>query len=309
MKQTVWITFGAFCLLSSSAWVAAPFGISTLPSLERQGLLYAILGVVALSVSNRPVFNRWLQSRQKTKESEATYPSLELALAGIVFFGLPAIVIDLATGSLPELSRTIPFTMTPIVVAVALSASQSENRAEKGARRALIPALAGISGLLLLLPLNFSNTPRSQIFLAAICVAVTLAGIAGVWLFRMLQGINLLKATAIICLSNATLLLTVSAISGNLLWTRSDLASLASPSSLIDIIEIALLLWLVREMPPMRFAARYLVIALITVVEGYILMRPPTTLRIVAGALLLAVGAVTLLLLEPAEEEQVVSLL
>jgi drug/metabolite transporter (DMT)-like permease len=304
MKQSVWLIFGALCLLSSTAWIATPLGsTSTLPPLERQGLLYALLGLIALSTfALRP------ESQRKIEESKSIYPWPELALTGIAFFGLPAIALEFATGALPETSRILPFTLTPIVVAVALTASQSDNVAEKGARRTLIPSLTGIAGLLLLLPLNFSNSARSQIMLAVICAAVILAALAGLWLFRMLQGISPLKAAAIICLSNATLLLTLSAISGSLVWTRSDLASLASPSSLVNLIEIPLLLWLAREMPPMRFAARYLVIPLLTVLEAYIVMHPPMTPRTIAGAILLSAGALTLLLLKPTEEDEVLSL-
>jgi drug/metabolite transporter (DMT)-like permease len=68
---------------------------------------------------------------------------------------------------------------------------------------------------------------------------------------------------------------------------------------------VLLLLWLLRRMPPVQFASRYLIIPLLTVLEAYVLLRPQLTLRIGAGAILLAAGAGSLLLQHPAEDEVV----
>jgi hypothetical protein len=61
-------------------------------------------------------------------------------------------------------------------------------------------------------------------------------------------------------------------------------------------------------MPPIRFAARYLVIPLLTVLESYVVMRPEWTVRMGFGTALLAVGAGMLLFLKVGEEETVLSL-
>jgi hypothetical protein len=63
-----------------------------------------------------------------------------------------------------------------------------------------------------------------------------------------------------------------------------------------------------REMPPVRFAARYLLIPLLTIIESYTLVRPDWTARMVLGTILLAVGAGTLLFWKAGEEETVLSL-
>jgi hypothetical protein len=55
-----------------------------------------------------------------------------------------------------------------------------------------------------------------------------------------------------------------------------------------------LIVWLVREMPPERFAARYLLIPLVTILESYVVMRPEGTARMVGGMLLLAAGGALL---------------
>jgi prepilin signal peptidase PulO-like enzyme (type II secretory pathway) len=76
----------------------------------------------------------------------------------------------------------------------------------------------------------------------------------------------------------------------------------------VDVVEVWLIVWLLREMPPVRFAARYLVIPLVTVLESFVLMRPEWTVRMVFGTFLLAAGAGALLFWKVAEEETVLSL-
>ena len=81
-----------------------------------------------------------------------------------------------------------------------------------------------------------------------------------------------------------------------------------SISSLVDVVEVLLIVWLLRETPPVRFAARYFVIPLLTVLESYVLMRPEWTVRMGCGTALLAVGAGLLLFLKAGEEETALSL-
>jgi hypothetical protein len=69
-----------------------------------------------------------------------------------------------------------------------------------------------------------------------------------------------------------------------------------------------LFVWLWRKMPPVRFAARYLVIPLLTILESFVLMRPEWTVRMGFGTALLAAGGGMLLFLKAGEEETVLSL-
>jgi drug/metabolite transporter (DMT)-like permease len=297
MKRSVWLTFGALCLLSSSAWIVESFGASTLPSLERQGLLYFVVGLAAQLLSGKGLL---LRIRQQSWT--------RLIVAGLGFFGIPALAIELASGTVPEVSRSALFALVPIVVVVVLSAVEAGGAAERDARRSLAPALVGLGGLLLLLPLSFSSSARGNAMIAVVCTAVILAGIASVWLYRLLQQFKLADAVALVCLSNAVFLLICGCVREAIVWDRGSLLSLLSWSSLVDVTEVLLLLWLLSRMPPVQFASRYLLIPLLTVLESYILVRPPLTLRIGAGTILLAAGVGLLLFQHPAKEE-VVSLL
>ena len=235
MKRSVWLTFGALCLLSSSSWVVEPYGASTLPSLERQGLLYFVVGFAALLLSGK---SSLLRIRQQSWT--------RLIVAGLGFFGIPALAIELASGFVPEVSRFALFALVPIVVVVVLSAVEAGGAAERDARRSLAPALVGLGGLLLLLPLSFSSSARGDAMIAVVCTAVILAGIASVWLYRLLQQFELSDAVALVCLSNAIFLLIYGWGSGAIVWDRSSLLSLLSWSSLVDVTEVLLLLWLLR---------------------------------------------------------------
>jgi hypothetical protein len=224
------------------------------------------------------------------------------------FFGVPMVVVEYARGNMPAISRSALFALVPVVVVMAVAFGESAEREERGARLFLMPALAGLGGLLLLLPLSFSSSPRGWIMLAVVCAAVILVGLSSVWLYRLLRGFAFADAIAVVGLANAVFLLVWSAVREEVVWRGSGLASLVSFGSLTDVVEVLLILWLLREISPIRFAARYLLIPLLTVLESYVVMRPEWTVRMGFGTALLAAGGGMLLFLRAGEEETVLSL-
>jgi drug/metabolite transporter (DMT)-like permease len=297
IKRSVWIAFCCLCLLSASAWAAMPFGSSALPPLEQLAVLYLAIGLSALLVSGR---SWWKRMRSR--------PWAALVIASVMFFGAPALALELASGAVPEITRSALFALVPIVVAITTAAVDVGTPGENGARRSLLPALLGLAGLLLLLPLSFSLSPKGTIMLAILCAAVLLAGISSVWLYRLVQRHQPADAAAMICLSNAFFLLACGQAGQTFIWGPSSLVSMISLSTLVNLIEILLLLWLVRTLSPVRFAARFLIIPLLTVLEAYVLLRPQVTLRIGGGVAALVVGAATLVLANPHRDEPELSL-
>ncbi|WP_433964214.1 hypothetical protein [Tunturiibacter gelidiferens] len=288
MIGRVWIAFAAVCILSATSWVVPR--ADGLPALELQGVRYGLIGLVAfLFVRGRVRFGR---------------AGLRVAAAGLGFFGVPMVVGEWARVGVPEISRSALFAMVPVVVVMVVAAGDEE----RGARRFLVPALVGLGGLLLLLPLEFSGSLRGRLMQGAVCLAVVLVGLSSVWLYRLFREMGLAEALAVVCLSNGVFLVVCSAVRKELVWRLSGLASVVSPSSLLDVAEVVLLVWLLREMIPVRFAARYLVISLLTLLESYALMRPELTVRVVSGVVLLAAGAGMLLALKMGEEETMLSL-
>jgi hypothetical protein len=297
MRWNVWVAFAALCILAASSWVFPEVMGDGLPPLERQGILFGVIGLCALVIAVR---------RGGLIGVGKLYVRVALAAVGI--FGVSDVVAEYSRGSVPSFSRSALYAMVPVVVVMTVAMGVTGGSEERGARRLLAPALAGLGGLLLLLPLQFSGTVRGWVMLALVCLAVVLTGLASVWMYRLLRECDLTVAIAVAGLANAVFLLTWSGVREDMVWRWSGLASVASLSSLVDVVEVLLILWLLGKMLPVRFAARYLGIPLLTVLEGLVLERPDVTVRIVCGVLLLAVGAGLLLFLRAGEEETMLSL-
>jgi drug/metabolite transporter (DMT)-like permease len=288
MRRASWIGFVVLCILSATSWVIPHR--EDLPVLEQQGMRYAVIGLVALLLGGRRGWSRG--------------QGLDLGVMSVGFFGVPVAVMEWAQGSVSETSRSALFAMVPVVVVMATAAGDEE----RGVRRFLVPALAGLGGLLLLLPMSFSGTILGRLMLGVVCAAVILVGLSSVWLYRLLRGVALAQAVAAICLANAVFLLVCSVVRGDYVLRWSGLASVISTASLVDVVEVVLIVWLLREMPPVRFAARYLLIPLLTILESYALIRPEVTVRIACGTVLLAAGVGMLLFLKSGDEETMLSL-
>jgi drug/metabolite transporter (DMT)-like permease len=297
MRWTLWIAFAVLCVLSGTSWAIPREMSDELPPLEQQGVLFGVIGLTAFLFAGRGV---WSRSR--------VLGCARLAAAAVGLFGVPVVAVEYARGSVPAMSRSALFAMVPVVVVLAVGAGEATGREERGARRLLVPALAGLGGLLLLLPLDFSGSVRGWVMLAVVCAAVVAVGLASVWLYQLLPGFGLADAVAVVGLANAVFLLVWSGVHENVVWRWSAMASVVSIASWVDVIEVVLIVWLLREMPPIRFAARYLLIPSLTILESFVLLRPEWTVRMGFGTALLAAGAGTLLFWKAGEGETVLSL-
>lgn len=171
-----------------------------------------------------------------------------------------------------------------------------------------MPALIGAGGLLLLLPLEISGSLRGRLMVGLVGAVVVLVGVTSVWLYRLLRGVGLATAIALVGLTNGLFLSVCSAFRGEMVWRWAEIRSVVSISSLVDGIEVLLIVWLLRDMQPIRFSSRYLVIPLLTILESYVVERPGVTVRIVCGTILLAAGAGALLFWKARDEDAVLSL-
>jgi hypothetical protein len=166
-----------------------------------------------------------------------------------------------------------------------------------GARGLLMPALAGLAGILLVLPVE---TPASwcEVGFAGIAlVGVLTAAAASVWMHRRLREFSVVEAVVVCGAANAAYFLVVFAVSGlsSAGWSWSAVVLEAVKAVGFDLPQVVLLVWLLREIAPARFAARFLVIPLLTVAEGFALMRPEVSLRVAGGAALVVFAAWRLL--------------
>ncbi|MCU1223316.1 MAG: hypothetical protein JWQ42_1409 [Edaphobacter sp.] len=293
MRRSLWIVFSVFCLLSSAVWLIPPGAGDALPLLEQQCLLYVVAGLGALLFVKRGVWARIAELRWA-----------RLAIAGVIFLSVPAVLIESVGSRVPAVNRSAAFALLPAVVVLV---TVSRSNAEEG-RRFLAPSLMAFGGVLLLLPVALPGSAREWAMLAVVCLAVGLVAIAGVWIYQLLQAVAVVDAIALMCLVNALSLLTWCSVTGSLVWQWSEFGTMVSIASLVDLVTLVLLIWLLREMSPVRFAARYLLIPLLTVVEGYIVLRPELTVRMGAGAALLTAGAAWILFSKVTGDEAVLSL-
>lgn len=289
MRWSLWLAFIAFCLLSSAGWLFPPLAPEPLPPLVRLALIFGALGGVGLV----------LCLGQRRRE----LPLFYLTMAGLGFFGLPAVFFEWGGGSLSGFSRSVGFAAAPVVVILVMAFAGRDE-----VRRLLLPALAGLGGVLLLLPFPVPSSVRGWWMLAGLLAVMVLVAALSVWMNDILKPFRLAEAVAVVGLSNALFLLFCAALSGSVAWQWSTLVSAVSISFAADAAGVVLILWLLREMAPVRLAARYLVIPLLTVLEGYVILRPEPTVRISLGAALLAVGAGVILFSREAGDEAILSL-
>jgi drug/metabolite transporter (DMT)-like permease len=290
MNWSVWAGFAAVCLWAASEWLV-PVGNGALSGLERLGLGFAAIAVVSVALGG-------LNRRGSGWRLRAA-----VAAGGVLFFAVPALLIDRAREYGPETSVVVVFALAPVVVVLVSGAA----RQAPGGMRRLLPELMGLAGVLLLLPFEMPVSLRAWEAVAEIATAMMLVAGAGVWLYGLLQAMRFTEALPAIGIANAVFLLAWCAVVGSFNWRWHDLAS-GWWMSLASVIVTVLTVWLLQKMDPVRFAARFLVIPLVTILEGVVLLRPEMTARTVVGIALLTGGAAWILAASQTVDDEVLTL-
>ena len=229
---------------------------------------------------------------------------MRLAVAGVAFLGVPACLIHWAGNGIPSIATSATFALLPaVIVLVTTGGGATQDKGEGWG--ALAPALGGV---LLLIPAGLPGSLKGQLMLAVAFVAVVLVAISGVWMHRLMQGVAIEETVIIVCFANASFLAVGGLVGRGFADGWRGLMAMLSLSSGVDLIQMILVFWLLREMTPVRFGTRYLVIPLLTIVEGYVVLRPEVTSRMVVGAALLIGGAAWILFSKTSEDEVVLSL-
>ncbi len=289
-KQIIGAGFLLLCLLRASTWII-PSGTDLFPAAEQQALLYGVAGIGALLFAGRGLSSRLVPAW------------VGLAAASVGLFGLPVVLVGWARGGVTETGISALFASIPAVVAITMA-----NGSEGTGRMFLAPALVAFGGALLLLPVGLSGSLLGYLKLAGVILAILLVGISSVQMFRLLHPVAYLDAVVVVGISNALFLMIFSLANGSFVWRWNQLAPIVSVASLIDLIEMALLIWLLRKMSPIRLSTRYLATPLLTVVEGYVVLQPQLTARLLVGTALLTAGAAWILFARMRENEPGLSL-
>jgi len=256
------------CLLTASAWMMPEEGGSSL----QRAVLCGVAGFVALLFAWR-------------RHGVAFWVWMKVVLVGVLMVGVPTILFGMSVHGVSSLGRAVVTTLAPVMVCLAVSQRGRSASEEELAWRLVGPALAGVAGVLLLFPFDMPASLRGWVMLGVVVLAVGMIAVAGVWLQRVSEGLGLAAVWAAVLLGNALVL-------GVLGLVQGERAMVPGASAWLGLAEIALLVWLVWAMPPLRLMARFLAVPLVAVLEGFILMRPSLTVRLGAGIglLVLAVG-------------------
>ncbi len=300
MTRRHWLGFFALCLLSASAWLAEAARPSLMPASSRKCLHYLVIAFTVGIFGGR----KFACSRFRPT------PVARLAIASVCLFGIPAVLIEPTRSGVSEGTIAALFALLPVAIVLLVPHFDLGGRVDSATTGQLAPALIGLAGTLLLLPFALPASFREARLYAVVVLAVLIAATASVWMYRLLVEVGVVEAVVISTTANATFLFAASLASNAMggsswggQWSWNAVGVEASQAVCLDLPQIALLLWLMREVAPQRLAARALVIPLLTLLEGYALLRPEISARSVCGAALLIFGAGRLLSGRQRDEE------
>lgn len=236
------------------------------------GLLAVVCGLIA--VVRRGSWTGWLRT----------------AGWGAIVYGLPGAVVAGASGRVAGLTEELVFLLLPVVVVFAVAQTGGFGAGEDQ-RRLLGPALAGIAGAALLVPFTLPASLAGDGWLAALVVSVGLSGWAAVQLHGWLRGRGLWAASAAVAAGWA--LLAAVGPGWRLVGQAGarDWGTEAAEALLLDGPTLVLGVWCVRELAPIRYSARALLVLLIAIAESAAAAQPRVTWTMAAGAALMVAGA------------------
>jgi hypothetical protein len=215
----------------------------------------------------------------------------KMLLAGAMAVGGPALWLLLPAPLVDAGGLTIALSLTPVVVAVACAAwSRGQTDDLAGG---LWPGLAAVAGLLLVLVTPVLSDARTD---AVLALSPLLTGAGAAW-FCAQDGSSvwkmrwaLLGALALFAADEAVR------------WAVFGRPVVQVAAVAWDGVLPLLSLLALARLGATRWAAQFVLLPLLVLLEGIVLVRPPVTLRWLSGLALLAVAGVYLLL--PREEDQ-----
>ena len=284
MTRRALLSYIALCLLAGSGWILDQALPPALP-----GALGFLVDGTLLTLSFGAIAKLRLPS----------FSPATLACCAIVF-ALPGALAVLAQGRLSDPTIVLIYTLVPAAtIFFAAQTSQQEMLPALG------PALAALTGAALILPFTLPSSLAGRLFLAAVIASALAVGFAGLRLHTLLQRTGSLAAATLAACATVLVALPLYGIRSPLpilLSWRQTLLSV-SVHLLLEAATIFLTVRLLRDLTPIAFSTRYLLIPLVTIGEGYLILRPTPHWTLVAGVLLLVGGSSLLLRGDPGEHQ------
>lgn len=282
--------FVLLCILLGSRWLIEGGLPETASSYVSQAIGY-VLAAGALGA---------FTLRQKRQLVAIAHTRLTVkVLAGMLVLCGPALGAAIAGRSLGSGNGTLALALVPVVIAVVGASLPGAEQGEMIGH--LWPGLAGLAGLLLLLPEPSLGSARVWIGLATIPMLTGwgVAYFAGSQ--RTLHGVHDTGpswAGSLSCLAAATVMAVI-ALRNSSFHTASHWPVQAA--GLDAAVAVSMLLLLGYE-SAYRFSALYLLVPLVTLIEGVVFLRPVLDLRSWVGFALLLVSGARLLFGAEAQE-------
>lgn len=271
------------CVLSGSAWLLAQAWPSEMAWPFGSCLHFALIGTVGVALVVLRGEWRGLPWRRIVAPG----------LAGMCLFAVPSAVLQLTAGKVPEYTSAALFCAVPLVTILASSALAAGEGWQ--ARGLMVPGMMGLAGALLLFPVQSPGSVRRWLYLGLVAACCVLVAVASVLLHRLMHETSVGSAMAAIGLGSAMVLGCYGASVG---WPAMSLKMIAGEllrCIVFDLPIIWLTIWLARTVVPARLSARFLLVPLVTVMEGYAVERGPVEARAVFAVVLMAAAAAMLL--------------
>ena len=283
-------TFVLYLALVSSEWLLDSVLPSSLPLFERQIFAFtlAFVGVCMARPWGRLSWSG---------------PNGRVVGSGLLLFGVPSVLSALDMHAVPAFTRIALLTLIPTVI-VMISAASSFGRG--GFLSRLGVSTAGLAGAFLLFPADpeaLMEKPLSALLLACTVVSISFGSYLG---YRALREVRFQSAFVLMLGPSLAVM-----IAAAMLLHRSPARPGwdDAPAALWGAVELCLLVCLVRVFRPVALATRYLLVPVLTTLEGLLVVRPQIGWRLLLGAgLLLAASARLLVVSEDREADSPMSL-
>ena len=268
--------FAVYIGLAASGWIVQLMSPSSLPRREAEILVLAALvcGAGLAYMSGRREVRGWAVSP---------------LFGGVLLFFVPSVLMEAVEGGVPQFTRAALLVLVPAAVLLISAAREGEGIDLLGL---LAACLAGVGGAFLLLPADpalLLGRPLAGLALAAMIASIAL----GSYLAHAATRSRPLRASLLLLLGPSLVLLCLMMALERSPIVRPSPAD--APGLLWGVMSTLLLVYLLREIAPIPFAARYVLVPLVTSLEGFASLRPPIGWRMLVGVALLGYGAVRLL--------------
>ncbi len=190
--------------------------------------------------------------------------------ASLVLTG-PALAVLVAGQFINPNNTTLALALVPVVIAIVVSVSGEAEHSEFTGL--LWPGLAGVAGLLLLVPQPSFGDIRPWLGMVAMPVIVGVG--AGVWSARTRQSREGLSEGGRLRLASS--LLAAAMIFAGLAvlhWRAGGELAFSLSAAALDGLTAALTLLVLRRFRAVRWSAQFLLIPLVGLLEGVVLLRP-----------------------------------